>query len=418
MIEFLINAIKIIFLLGLLVFIHEGGHFLVAKLCRVKVNEFALGFGPTIWKKQGKETKYALRAIPLGGFVSMEGEDSSSNHERAFGNASIPKRIAIVAAGATVNIVFGLIIYFCLSSYVGPTTSNEIASLVQGYGAEIAGIKENDKIIKINNKKIKNKQDINDALQNSNGNEVIVVVERNGEKIEYNIKPTEVTYKETGIYLKDENSTEIIAIEPESSAQTEGLEVNDLILYVEGQDVKNNAQKVIDVINSDEDGKMEFIVERKGVEKVLIINAEEKPVYYLGVNLKPAKKTFWSCISYGFDKTIEFAFSIVQNVKRLFSGKVSTDQLMGPVGISSVVSSTEGFKDYIYILALISLSLGVTNLLPFPPLDGGKIVLLIIEAVRRKTIPEKVENYIQMTGFVLLITLSIYITYNDVLRIF
>lgn len=98
MIAFLINVIKIVFLLGLLVFIHEGGHFLVAKLCKVKVNEFAIGFGPTIWKKQGKETKYALRLIPLGGFVSMEGEEGKSEHERAFGKASIPKRIAIVIA--------------------------------------------------------------------------------------------------------------------------------------------------------------------------------------------------------------------------------------------------------------------------------------------------------------------------------
>jgi RIP metalloprotease RseP len=98
LISFLINAIKVIFLLGLLVFIHEGGHFLVAKLCKVKVNEFAIGFGPTIWKKQGKVTKYALRLIPLGGFVSMEGEEERSENEGSFSKASIPKRIAIVVA--------------------------------------------------------------------------------------------------------------------------------------------------------------------------------------------------------------------------------------------------------------------------------------------------------------------------------
>ena len=98
LISFLINAIKVIFLLGLLVFIHEGGHFLVAKLCKVKVNEFAIGFGPTIWKKKGKVTKYAIRLIPLGGFVSMEGEEERSENEGSFSKASIPKRIAIVVA--------------------------------------------------------------------------------------------------------------------------------------------------------------------------------------------------------------------------------------------------------------------------------------------------------------------------------
>lgn len=111
---FLLNAIKIIFLLGFLVLIHEGGHFIVAKLCKVRVNEFAIGFGPTIWKKQGKETKYALRLIPLGGFVSMEGEEEYSDKDGSFSKASVPKRIAIVAAGGLVNILFGLIAYFII----------------------------------------------------------------------------------------------------------------------------------------------------------------------------------------------------------------------------------------------------------------------------------------------------------------
>lgn len=112
---FLLNAIKIIFLLGFLVLIHEGGHFIVAKLCKVRVNEFAIGFGPTIWKKQGKETKYALRLIPLGGFVSMEGEEEYSEKEGSFSKASILRRIAIVAAGGLVNILFGLIAYFVIA---------------------------------------------------------------------------------------------------------------------------------------------------------------------------------------------------------------------------------------------------------------------------------------------------------------
>ena len=114
MLGFIISTIKIVFLLGFLILIHEGGHFTVAKLCKVKVNQFAIGFGPEIFSKQGKETKYALRLIPLGGFVSMEGEETNSEEEGAFNKASIPKRIAIVAAGALVNIIFGLIVYFVL----------------------------------------------------------------------------------------------------------------------------------------------------------------------------------------------------------------------------------------------------------------------------------------------------------------
>lgn len=126
MISFLITVLKIIFILGFLVFIHEGGHFLVARLCKVKVSEFAIGFGPTIWTKQGKETKYALRLIPLGGFCNMIGEEERSDEEGSFSMASIPKRIAIVAAGGLVNIVFAIIVYFTLMSCMG----NNIALIV------------------------------------------------------------------------------------------------------------------------------------------------------------------------------------------------------------------------------------------------------------------------------------------------
>ena len=123
-------------------------------------------------------------------------------------------------------------------------------------------------------------------------------------------------------------------------------------------------------------------------------------------------------ISYAFWETGDFAFSIVDNLKLLFTGNVTVDQMMGPVGIGEVVAQTNGFVDFIFILAVVSISLGFTNLLPFPPLDGGKILFLLIEAIRRKPIKEQTELTIQMVGFMLLIGLSIYVTYNDILRIF
>ena len=244
MISIIISAVKIIFLLGFLIFIHEGGHFLVAKLCKVKVNQFAIGFGPTIWKKQTKETKYALRLIPLGGFVSMEGEEEHSDEEGSFSKASIPKRIAIVAAGAAVNIVFGLLVFFVLIWIL--------------YG------------------------DIVIATQVTGG----------------------------------------------------------------------------------------------------------------------------------------FIATLGESIKMIFTGAVGVDDLSGPVGISGVVAQTTNIANYIYILAVISVSLGVTNLLPIPALDGGKILLLILEAIRRKPLKQETEIQIQLLGFSLLIALSLYVTYNDILRVF
>ncbi len=241
MLTFIVNAIKIIFLLGILVFIHEGGHFIVAKFCKVKVNEFALGFGKTIISKKIGETVYALRMIPLGGFVRMEGEEQPSEEKGAFNNAKTWKKILIVAAGGLVNIIFAIIIVFLLV------------------------------------------------------------------------------------------------------------------------------------------------------------------IFYYKYPLKEALQV-----------TGTFAYSIIESLKILFSGNVTINELMGPVGISSIIVQTTDLVNYIYLIAAVSLSLGVTNLLPIPPLDGGKILIYIIEAIRRKPIKEETEIAIQMTGFVCIIILSIFVMMNDI----
>lgn len=340
MVDFIFNALKIIFLLGFLIFIHEGGHFLIAKLCKVRVKEFAVGFGPTIWKKQGKETKYALRLIPLGGFVNLEGESDPSDDERSFTNASIPKRIAIVAAGAIVNIVFAIAVYFILFATIGNNYSTIVDVTIPGYGAEEAGIISGDEIIKINNKRVRLPYDVNVIINNSEGKEVEVIIKRESEYKTLIIKPTAET-----------------------------------------------------------------------------IESDSKVIYYLGVQFKKAEESFINNLYYAGLNTLDFATSVFDNIKVLLSGKASSEQVMGPVGISETISKTQSIKEYVYMLAVISISLGITNLLPFPPLDGGKILFLIIEAIRKKTIKQEIEIQIQLLGFAILMTLSIYIAYQDIIRI-
>ena len=340
LLNILLIAIKIIILLGFLIFIHELGHFTVAKLCKVKVNEFSIGFGPTIWKKQGKETKYAIRLIPLGGFVSMEGEEEQSENEGSFSKASIPKRIAIVVAGATVNIIFGVCIYFILAVTSGPYLSNEIDATIDNYAAKEAGLQSGDKIIEVNGKEINSKNDLDKAMKNNSGENVEIKIQRGDETEKYSIKPTEVTFE-------------------------------------------NNFKK-----------------------------------YYLGINMKYASDNFANRCINGVMQTNEFISQIGENLKQLFTGKVGIDQMTGPVGISEAVAKTNGFREFLQMMALISISLGVTNLLPVPALDGGKILILIIEAIRRKPMKQETELGIQMLGFALLIGLSVVITYNDILRIF
>lgn len=335
MISFLLSAIKIIFLLGFLIFIHESGHFIVAKLCKVRVNEFAIGFGPTIWKKQGKETKYALRLIPLGGFISMEGEEQASEEEGSFSKASIPRRIAIVAAGAIVNILFGIIIYFILMTSSGTYVTNRVSKTIEGYPASEIGLQENDEIIEMNGKKVSNKHDLDKIIRKNNGEIINIKVQRNSQVLYFQITP------------KEYNGS-----------------------------------------------------------------------YYIGVEMIKAEDTFINRLSYASMETGDFMFSTVDNLKMLFTGKVGVAQMMGPVGISEVVSKTSGWYEFIYILALVSLSLGVTNLLPIPALDGGKILILIIEAIRRKPLNQEIELKIQLLGFSILIALSLFVTYNDIVRLF
>lgn len=419
MITFFVSALKIIFVLGFLILIHEGGHFFVAKFCKVRVNEFSIGFGPVIWKKQGKETKYTLRLIPLGGFVNLEGEEEYSQKEGSFSKASIPKRIAIVLAGGIVNIVFALVVYFILTTSIGNNSTLIIKETIPEYAAQQVGMIENDEIIKINGKRVNIKTDIDEILKKSNGEEMTITIKRNEEEIDIKLKPTAIPYKNTGIYLKSISSgenTKIITVDANSTAEKNGLKANDEIIKINGKDVKNQTE-IIDIINQEDYETLNFIVKRENEEINIQLQSDTNYYYYLGVYFKTAENTFLNNMYYASFQTRDFCFSIFNNLKMLFVGEVRVDQFMGPVGISEVVANTNQIKDFIYILALISLSLGVTNLLPIPALDGGKFVLLVIEAVRRKRLSEKVEINIQLIGFALLIALSIYVTYNDILRI-
>lgn len=416
MISFLIAAIKIIILLGFLILIHEAGHFTVAKLCKVKVNEFAIGFGPAIWKKQGKETKYALRLIPLGGFVSMEGEDERSEDDRSFSKASIPKRMLIVVAGATVNIVFAVIVYFALISSSGTYVSNVVDETINGYAAQQIGLQNGDEIIEIDGEKVRSQKDINGIISNSNGEEVNIKIDRNGEILEYNVKPTEVPVKTTGIYLDDE--AKIIAVEKGSSSEKAGIQANDKLIKVNSVDINGDPNKAVEAINEKGLNTMLLTVERGGQQIQIELTPDYISTYYLGVNLRLAPDTFWNrCINGGM-QTADFLTSIVDNLKQLFTGQVGVDQMMGPVGISEVIAKTDGVREFFQMMALISLSLGVTNLLPIPALDGGKLLILIIEAIRRKPLKQETEINIQLLGFSILIALSLYVSYNDILRIF
>lgn len=320
-----------------------------------------------------------------------------------------------------VNIIFGLLVYFILVASTGNNVSQEIELVDNRYGAYTAGIEVGDEIVKIDNKRIRNKSDIEECLEASKGNEIIVTVKRNDKLIEIKVLPTAIQGKDTGIYLGtsgEEVTTKIVAVYPGSPAEIKGIEVNDVILKINGKDVEGDPYKVVEYIRENEEETCVFTIRRKDEVKEIAVTPNTTYTYLLGVQFKKAENNFVNNVYYAFWDTVDFSLSIVDNLKMMFTGKVNANQLMGPIGISGIVADTKGVSDFIYILALISLSLGVTNLLPFPPLDGGKVVIYIIEAIRKKPMKEKTEMTIQMLGFVILIGLSIFVSYNDILRIF
>ena len=350
----------------------------------------------------------------------MEGEEERSNNEGSFSKASIPKRIAIVAAGAIVNIIFAVIVYFILISTSGTYLSNEVDSLVDGFSAQIAGIQEGDKIIEINGEKINNKYDLDEEMNKVNSKEINVKIDRNGEIIDLKVKPTEVKSKVTGIYLDEE--AKIVTTDKESPAEKAGIENNDIILKINGEDVDGSREKAIEILNKKEQNvenqTIEFVLKRGNAEVTVNLVPDTISTYYLGVNMKYAEDTFFNRCINGLIETKNFVFSMFDSLKQLFTGNVGIDQMMGPVGISEVVAKTNGIREFFEMMALISLSLGVTNLLPIPALDGGKILILIIEAIRRKPLKQETEINIQLLGFAILIGIFLLVTYNDILRIF
>lgn len=345
----------------------------------------------------------------------MEGEDERSEDSRSFSKASIPKRIAIVIAGATVNIIFALIVYFILATMTSTYVSNQVDSVIENYAASEVGIQSGDIITKINDNDVRSKYDIDKALENNNGEEIKLEIERNGEKQELNLKPTKVDNKVTGIYLDDE--CKVVAMDKNSAAERQGIKTNDKIIEIEGVEIGEDTNKAIETISQNKEKESIKIRLERGEEEIDLIS-DTVPTYYLGINFKMAEDTLINRLINGGMVTRKFVISLVDNLKQLFTGNVGVDQMMGPVGISEMISKTDGIIEFLQMMALISLSLGVTNLLPIPALDGGKLLILIIEAIRRKPMKEETEINIQILGFAILITLSLYITYNDILRIF
>lgn len=341
----MLQIILAILAFGMLVIVHEFGHFITAKRGGVQVNEFWIGMGPTLLKKEHNGTLYCLKALPFGGACVMEGEDEESVSEHAFGNASLPRRMLIVAAGALMNFLVGFLIVLAAIQPNGPNGGYIVSTLDSVDPASTAaaegGLQAGDEILEVDGYNILLRSDFEMALSRGADTTYEIVVRRDGEKVTLPAVVLEAT--------------------------------------IEG-----------------EDGR-----------KMIGLTFAEQPDS-IGMHIKMAVRT-----------SLNYARLVWVSLGMLVSGQVGVDQLSGPVGVASVMASTASYSimAFLQLVAFISINLGVMNLLPLPALDGGRLVFLIIEGIRRKPVPAKYEGYIHAAGLMLLLALMVYVTGQDILRI-
>ena len=327
-----------ILLFLVLIIIHEFGHFIAAKLTGVKVNEFAVGFGPKLFKKQWGETLYSFNLVPLGGFCAMEGEDEGSSDSRAFCNKAPFKRFLIVIMGATFNLLLGLIIVAIILAPQKAFTSTTIAEFNEKAVSSETGLEVDDKIIEVDGRKIFTTYDLSYAFTNITDGKVDITVMREGEKK----------------LLKD------VAFETEEI-----------------------------------DGMSYMTVDFK--------------VYGI-------KKTVGNYIKQTVNTSISYCAVIWRSLIDLISGKYGISAVSGPVGVTVAIADVakQNLMSILPVMALITINLGIFNLLPIPALDGGRLMFILFEMIFRKPVPQKYESTIHAVGFGILIIFMIFIALKDI----
>lgn len=345
----MITLIYFVLILGVIVLIHEFGHFLFAKLFGVYTYEFSIGMGPKLFshKPKNSETTYSLRAIPLGGYVAMAGEDDDEEgvpKEKKLYSKKAWQRLIIMAAGAVFNFISATIIIFFIALIWGaPNTSPVITALDEEMPAYQAGIRSGDLVLSVNDKKVSTIDDVSLFIQ-------------------LQAKEHELSFR----VLRD-NKEEVIKVLPKK------------------------------------------------------VEVEKETYYQVGVFFESTiRHDLGSKISYTYNKTKSVFKQMYITLSELFTGGVNVKQLSGPVGIYNIVDSqkTVGLKNILFLVALLSINVGVINLLPFPALDGSKIVFVIIEKIKGSPVKQETESLVHLVGFILLISLMLFVTFNDIIKLF
>ena len=444
--SYLIVPLAFIFILGSAVVLHEFGHFIVAKLFRIRVETFSVGFGPRLFGRKWGHTDYRVSAIPLGGYVKLGGDESNSPLEGE-GAQDIPReemfnlrprwqRIMVALAGPVMNILTALAIPFAAAFMYGvPATPAPVAYYVKPGGAAAnAGMKEGDRIVSFNGRQHPSWDRIYGDGLLSPGRQVPLVVDRNGTQVPLTIVPTAKTEdgETAGFldFLPDYGGLPVIvgSVTPGSPAEEVGFKDGDRLLKVGDEDVKSSGQ-VTDYILNRHGQKIPITFQRDGQTMTIVTNERRLEGSRLGLGVIDKyplhQATVASAAEYAYDSNMQILSLTASALGQVFSGQRSVrNTLSGPIGIyQAAQKSVErlGWDGVFGMLGFLSLNLGIFNLLPIPVLDGGAIFLLLIEGLLATvglSISTAVRDRIQQVGFVMVLLLMVFVITNDVIKTF
>ena len=418
--------------LSFLIAIHEAGHLISAKLSNVWVHEYSIGFGPSLLSKKINETTYSLKPIPFGGFVRMAGEDVGEGadqdeavpEDRKFYSQTPWTKMLISVSGPAMNIIAAILVMIIAVGLTG-TPRVSIYGFMETSPSE-GKLKPGDQLVSIEGERVDSINDIDALIPNEEGQDLQVTVSRNGNQMEFTITPK--YYEEQGKYmlgvqLGTAMTNKVTEVQADSLLGKAGLKPGDRIIEVNGTTVHDGAS----IVNAFEGLKKEetvtIKVDRGGNVVTVTAEPQDTKDIFTGIFLNTLRNPVGpgAAISRGINQVKTILVLTYQGIRMIIRGQVAAGEAVtGPVGIANLLgqSARRGIYSLFFMISLISLNLGIINLVPFPALDGSRIGYATYELIRGKPIPPEKEGLINSIGFIILIGLMIFITYRDIIRFF